>query len=74
MNNKLALLKRLKVKLLAIVGLAFLALIVPGIWALLLTTSLTDEEMLATRIGNLTARTRARARSSSCLQHSTSGA
>tara|TARA_E500000318_G_scaffold41131_1_gene39247 strand:+ start:7475 stop:9040 length:1566 start_codon:yes stop_codon:yes gene_type:complete len=57
MNNKLALLKRLKVKLLAIVGLAFLALIVPGIWALLLTTSLTDEEMLATRIGNLTART-----------------
>ncbi len=57
MNAKLALQKRLKVKLLAIVGAAFLALIVPGIWTLLLTTSLTDEEMLATRIGNLAART-----------------
>jgi len=57
MNAKLTPLKRLKVKLLAIVGLAFLALIVPGIWILLLTTSLADEEKLATRIGNLTART-----------------
>ena len=57
MNIKLALRKRLKVKLLAIVGTAFLALIVPGIWALLQTTSLADEEMLATRMGNLTART-----------------
>ncbi|UUX48490.1 ATP-binding protein [Nisaea acidiphila] len=49
--------KRLKVKLLAIVGVTFLALIVPGIWLLLFTTSLADEELLASRIGNLTART-----------------
>lgn len=57
MNAKLALLKRLKVKLLAIVGIAFLALIAPGVWVLLLTTSLADEELLATRVGNLAART-----------------
>lgn len=49
--------KRLKVKLLAIVGVSFLALIVPGIWLLLFTTSLADGELLASRIGNLTART-----------------
>jgi signal transduction histidine kinase len=47
----------LKVKLLAIVGVTFLALIVPGIWLLLVTASLADEELLASRIGNLTART-----------------
>lgn len=49
--------RRLKVRLLTIVGLTFLALITPGIWVLLWMTSLADEELLASRIGNLTART-----------------
>jgi len=47
----------LKVKLLAIVSVTFLALIIPGIWLLFFTSSLADEELLASRIGNLTART-----------------
>ncbi|MEQ8333405.1 HAMP domain-containing sensor histidine kinase [Nisaea sp.] len=57
MNSTPAFTKRLKVKLLAIVGMAFLALTAPGVWLLLQTTSLADEELLATRIGNLAART-----------------
>ena len=47
MSTTLTFPKRLKVKLLAIVGVAFLALIAPGFWLLLQTTSLADEELLA---------------------------
>lgn len=50
-------LRRLHVRCLAIVALAFLVIIVPGTWLLLGVMHRADNEELTARIGNLTART-----------------